>query len=1393
MFCKNLRFIIFLSILILILSPAFTGINYLNAQACVINGFASPSTITCGYCLDLSAYGYSSGNVVFTNDFNDGTAGTGWQTTPAATFTNPCGPGVDGTIYMWMGDATPDPRTMTSQAFDLSLGGSVCFDLMFATQTGDDADAPCEGPDLPDEGVHLQYSTDGGATWIDIYYFDPNGGYDAYLTTWNNYCFPLPPGAMTPNTMIQWWQNSSSGYGFDHWGIDNVTIALNDPNYYIEWFDGTIGEVYPNNSLCPTTSTTYDVMLTNGIDDTCYATIPVTVVPPNLVVAATVDTTICESTCVDLTGIASVIVSPASQPEFCDHTFESIIFGGVDIDINVAGLNMTNITPGSILSVCLQLNMSFGDLNTIEVVLECPDGTELTLIPDGSTTGAAYGGILDMTCFTVGAITPISSGTDPYIGDFVPGGGALDDLVGCTANGVWTIQVNNSNFMSMGFFLGWCITFDDPEISYTANFSWSPTTNMTNETTLTPTVCPVGIGTSIYTLTATDVNNCITLNDVVSITTIACLPCSLTVSASSTDASCNGVCDGDATANPLGGPTPYTYQWDANAGNQATQAATGLCVGSYTVTVTDADNCTETATATINEPSAITLSMTSTPATCGLNDGTATVTASGGAGSYSYSWSPSGGSGAIASNLSTGTYTVTVTDANNCTQTDNITVINTGGPTANITSSVNVSCFGDTDGEATVSVTGGTVPFTYSWSDGQTTTTATGLAAGFYTVTVTDAGGCIATDTVTITQPSIIIITLGSTGITCNGGSDGSIVSGATGGVPSYTYLWDDVMAQTTATATGLTSGTYCVTVTDANGCTAMNCDSIIEPAGITLTPTSTPAACGFSDGTAAVTVTGGSTPYFYLWSDGQTTTTATGLTAGSYNITITDANGCTAVSSVVVNGIGGPTLTTTITDITCNGGNDGSATVTASLGTIPYTYLWSDGQATSTATGLTSGTYDVTVTDASGCISIASSITISEPAPVTPTITGDTTICIGGSITINASATGGTPPYSYLWDNGLGPGSSHIVTPTTTTTYTVIVYDINSCPVVAQSVTVSTSSPLSVIALGTDTICYGDNTSITAVASGGDGGPYTYIWDNGAGMDSLVQVSPAYATTYTVTVSDGCGTPDTSASVTIVVTPALVLTPAAVTICLGESAVLLVSGALTYWWAEENAPTDVIGTGSTITVSPSVTTNYIVTGSDGVCTRPDTVTVTVNSSPVADFGFIPDETTITNPVFTFTDQSSSSVASWLWDFGDDSDSSTLQNPVYTYSDTGTFAVLLTVYDSSGCEDTALYYVTIRGEYILFTPNAFIPNSQIEENRYFLPKGLGLEEVEFEMYIYDRWGDLIYETDDINKPWDGTANDGKEVAQNDVYVWVIKTRDFKNKRHQYVGHVTLIR
>ena len=357
-------------------------------------------------------------------------------------------------------------------------------------------------------------------------------------------------------------------------------------------------------------------------------------------------------------------------------------------------------------------------------------------------------------------------------------------------------------------------------------------------------------------------------------------------------------------------------------------------------------------------------------------------------------------------------------------------------------SQTNVACNGGTTGSATVSASGGTGTLSYSWApSGGAAATATGLTAGTYTVTVTDANGCMATRSFTITEPTAINTAVGSqTNVSCNGGSNGSASVVPSGGTPGYTYSWAP-SGGTAATATGLTAGTYTVTVTDANGCMATRSFTITEPTAInTAVGSQTNVSCnGGSNGSASVVPSGGTPGYTYSWSpSGGTAATATGLTAGTYTVTVTDANGCMATRSFTLTE---PTAIDTAvgsqTNVSCNGGSNGSASVVPSGGTPGYTYSWlPSGGTAATATGLTAGTYTVTVTDANGCMATRS-FTITEPTAINTAVGSQTNVsCNGGS---NGSASvvpsGGTPTYTYSWSPSGGTAAT--ATGLTAGTYT--------------------------------------------------------------------------------------------------------------------------------------------------------------------------------------------------------------------------------------------------------------------------------------------------------------------------------------------------------------------
>ncbi len=359
---------------------------------------------------------------------------------------------------------------------------------------------------------------------------------------------------------------------------------------------------------------------------------------------------------------------------------------------------------------------------------------------------------------------------------------------------------------------------------------------------------------------------------------------------------CNSVCTGSASVSPSGGTAPYTYLWNTS---QTTSSISGLCASTYSVTVTDANGCNTVQTITITEPLPLNINTTSTPSNCGNNDGTATANPGGGVGPYTYMWSNSQVT-ATATGLAAATYTATITDANGCTLTATATVGNTNGPLLSIPLQTNLLCFGDVNGDATSSASGGTAPYTYLWSNGQTTVTATGLTSGTYTLTITDAAGCTATQTITITEPPLLTASALSTNANC-GNNDGTANSSAIGGTSPYTYSWST--GATTQNISALAAGSYTVTITDLNGCTQTSSVAV----GTTGGPT---ADAGTSvtiqqGGSAALNATGGGT---YLWSP------ATGLSCVScqnpaaspaqtttYYVLVTDINGCTDLDSVTV------------------------------------------------------------------------------------------------------------------------------------------------------------------------------------------------------------------------------------------------------------------------------------------------------------------------------------------------------------------------------------------------------------------------------------------------------------------------------------------------------------
>ncbi|MBL4578804.1 MAG: SprB repeat-containing protein, partial [Flavobacteriales bacterium] len=634
-----------------------------------------------------------------------------------------------------------------------------------------------------------------------------------------------------------------------------------------------------------------------------------------------------------------------------------------------------------------------------------------------------------------------------------------------------------------------------------------------------------------YTVTVTDVNGCDT-----SATVTITEPTGLTLSLTGTNVSCNGFCDGQIVANLSGGTPVYTYFWSTTP-FQSNATATGLCPGNYTLTALDSNGCDTTANATITEPPLLTGSITSVNhVTCnGANDGDASVTPSGGTLPYSYLWNdPSAQTDSTAVGLFAGTYTVAVTDGNGCSILKTVTVIEPGLLTSVVGGSTNISCNGADDGQATVTTTGGTPTYTYLWNDpsAQTTSTAVGLAPGNYSVTISDINGCSTVTNTNITEPAVLTAAIsGSGNMSCFGVNDGSITVVGLGGTAPYSYLWDDISVQSTATANGLSAGSYTVIVTDANGCDTTATDSIIEPPLLTQSITSVfDVGCtGACDGVASVAASGGTPGYTYVWSTTpfQSNDTATGLCPGAYPVTVADTNGCTVADTVIINepAILTASILPPVIHVSCKGGNDGAATVLALGGSPPYSYLWNDpsAQTTATASGLVAGTYTVVVTDSNSCNSSGNvTVTINEPAQFLAISIIDSldVSCNGGSDgEAIALASGGTPFYTYLW-GVVPPQFTATATGLLAGTYAVTVLDGNGCDTTA---TVTINEPTVLAITFTDSVnvsCKGGNDGSATVGVSGGMTPYSYLWNTNPAQTDTAAIG-LVGGTYTVTVTD--------------------------------------------------------------------------------------------------------------------------------------------------------------------------------------------------------------------------------------------------------------------------------
>lgn len=574
--------------------------------------------------------------------------------------------------------------------------------------------------------------------------------------------------------------------------------------------------------------------------------------------------------------------------------------------------------------------------------------------------------------------------------------------------------------------------------------------------------------------------------------------------------------------NSLYGPT--AWQWSFPGGSPATSTQQNPTVdytttGTYNVTLIALNgNGADTISFTdlVEVFPTVTVSVTASDVSCaGGVDGSVAAVGAGGATPYTYLWGNGSGAGGLGS-LSPGNYSVTLTDANGCTASASGTV---GAPSAITVTTTSTTAFcGSNTGTATASATGGTSGYTYNWGAAGNGATVSGLAAGNYTVTATDANGCTSTATATVSSgTSTPTYTTSVSDVSCNGGSDGSIEIIATGATP-YTYAWSNTTSINPAT--GLAAGSYTVTITDVNGCSVVSSALVVDqPTAISVSPTVVDATCGNSNGSISLAVSGGTPNYTYTWAGGGNAAALTGLSSGSYSVTITDANGCQFTSSYSVSNTGGPTVSLSSTDATCATAADGTASLNISGGTTPYVVTWSGSSSTATNIGgLTSGNYSVTIADASGCNTVRS-FTIAAPNALVVNIAETDATCGNSNGAAAAAVSGGTMPYTYSWSLA-GSGNTSSVNNLADGSYDLTVIDDKGCTSVT-GFTINTSAASTLSIQSTDVTCAGAQNGSVEVVATTSVAPLTYIWSNSGTGSSISGLDGGI---YLVTVTDGNG-----------------------------------------------------------------------------------------------------------------------------------------------------------------------------------------------------------------------------------------------------------------------------
>lgn len=864
---------------------------------------------------------------------------------------------------------------------------------------------------------------------------------------------------------------------------------------------------------------------------------------------------------------------------------------------------------------------------------------------------------------------------------------------------------------------------------------------------------------------------------------------------------CHGSNTGMAVVQGFGGVQPYSYSWDTSP-IQNNDTVFNLTAGTYIVTVTDFLNQTVFDTLILNQPPSLILSITGTTSVC-IGDSSAAITvhALGGMLPYEYEWNINNYDSTL-TNLPAGNYTVMVTDAHGCWDTTSVLISNYDQPSISLSPSGNNVCPNFGVVTTTSLISGGLAPYEYFWDcHGSIIQNMPQLSILIDSTNcnyidtmkfqVMDAHGCIARDSVFIhvidtTNPIFTTLPIP--------------IQYATFVNPNYQIpdfhnlvlnnisdnCWIPsriTITQNPAANSNITNSTYVtITITDPCGNSNSTLIRVLLPFRASITDTNHVACYGTNTGSATVTAYGGIPPYSYHWSTipNQTTSTATNLIAGNYTVTVTDSLGVTVTTSILITQPANLTTSITGTNVLCNGNATGSATLTVSGGTTPYQFLWNGGATSQNRTNLIAGTYTVTVTDNRGCTK-TNSVSITQPTAINLTTISHNATCNENNGVLTISATGGVSPYQYLWSNSI---LNDTIYGLATGIYTCTITDGNNCTKTISD-TIFAIPVLTIDEIITSPETCSQMNGIIEVHVTGGSSPFEYDWSFGTSHTNILDQLAEGTYSVTVTDQDGCTqTEETTIENMIIQLSVASTTSSSCGHNNGTVTIDVISDFADYTF--DWGPILSFSDNSASNLSPG---DYSVIVSSGDCSVSLDFTIGEIPGPDACFEIIFPFGNGMNIPITFENCSQNSD-NWNWTFGDFA-TSNMESPIHDYNQEGDYVVTLVATNEFGCIDSVAKIVSIIGDTDIFIPNSFTPNDD-GLNDIFMPVMREVNRTGYSLKIYNRLGQLVFVSTNIELGWDGKIN-GTPVEMGSTYSYVIFYENLNGRKMMTKGSVSVIK